>query len=180
MREPWDFLAKYWRRIITPSGGCLCGYSHRISLFTVGARSFGGGYADDFGSPRTDSGYRHPADLSFVEHLCQRILKTAVRTGRPDSGYVIAIFLGKVDLSLIMSGGIISFPHLLPFMPEFHTGAIISACIIFLVSAAETIGDTSALVSGGLNREITGKEISGSLACDGYASASPPYSDARP
>ena len=31
---------------------------------------------------------------------------------------------------------------------------IISACIIFLVSAAETIGDTSALVSGGLNREI--------------------------
>ena len=63
-------------------------------------------------------------------------------------GYVIAIFLGKVDLSLIMSGGIISFPHLLPFMPEFHAGAIISACIIFLVSAAETIGDTSALVSG--------------------------------
>ena len=64
-------------------------------------------------------------------------------------GYVIAIFLGKVDLSLIMSGGIISFPHLLPFMPEFHAGAIISACIIFLVSAAETIGDTSALGSGG-------------------------------
>ena len=39
------------------------------------------------------------------------------------------------------------------------------------MSAAETIGDTSALVAGGLNREITGKEISGSLACDGYASA---------
>lgn len=42
--------------------------------------------------------------------------------------------------------------------------------IIFLVSAAETIGDTSALVSFGLDREITGKKISGSLACDGYAS----------
>ena len=35
-----------------------------------------------------------------------------------------------------------------------------SACIIFLVSAAETIGDTSALVAGGLGREITGEEIS--------------------
>ena len=45
------------------------------------------------------------------------------------------------------------------------------ACIIFLVSAAETIGDTSAMVSGGLNREITGEEIQGSLACDGYSSA---------
>lgn len=42
---------------------------------------------------------------------------------------------------------------------------------IFLVSAAETIGDTTALVSAGLNREIKGSEISGSLACDGYASA---------
>ena len=55
-------------------------------------------------------------------------------------------------------------------MPQFHPGAVASACIIFLVSAAETIGDTSALVSGGLGREITSEEISGSLACDGYAS----------
>ena len=50
-------------------------------------------------------------------------------------------------------------------------GAILSVCILFVVSAAETIGDTSALVAGGLHRKITGKEISGSLACDGYASA---------
>lgn len=40
-----------------------------------------------------------------------------------------------------------------------------------MVSAAETIGDSTAVVSGGLNREITTREISGSLACDGYASA---------
>ena len=42
---------------------------------------------------------------------------------------------------------------------------------IFLVSAAETIGDTSALVSGGLDREITKEEISGAIAVDGFASA---------
>lgn len=85
-------------------------------------------------------------------------------------GYILAITMGKVDLSMIMSGGIISLPHLMPFKPEFYPGAIISACIIFLVSAAETIGDTSALVAGGLNRKITGEEISGSLGCDGYGS----------
>ena len=60
---------------------------------------------------------------------------------------------------------------LLPYAPEFHAGAIISVAIIFLVSAAETIGDTTALVATGLNREITDREISGSLGCDGYASA---------
>ena len=75
-------------------------------------------------------------------------------------GYIVAIFMGKVDLSMIMSGGIIALPHLLPIKPEFHAGAIMSACIIFMVSAAETIGDTSALVAGGLGRDITGEEIS--------------------
>lgn len=83
----------------------------------------------------------------------------------------MAIFMGKVDLSVIFSGGLISLPHFLPYKPEFHPGAIFSVCIIFLVSAAETIGDTTAMVSSGLDRDITGKEISCSLACDGYASA---------
>ena len=59
----------------------------------------------------------------------------------------------------------------MPYKPEFHLGAIVSVAIIFLVSAAETIGDTTAMVSGGLKRDITTKEITGSLACDGYASA---------
>ena len=49
-------------------------------------------------------------------------------------------------------------------------GAIVSVAIIFLVSAAETIGDTSALCATGLEREVSEKEISGSLACDGFAS----------
>ena len=84
---------------------------------------------------------------------------------------IVAIFMGKVDLSIIFSDGLISLPSLLPYKPEFNIGAIISICIIYLVSAAETIGDTTALVSTGLGREITDKEISGSLACDGYASA---------
>ena len=69
-----------------------------------------------------------------------------------------------------MAGGLFAFPKLLPYAPEFNIGAIFSVCIIFLVSAAETIGDTTAMVATGLNRDITDKEIAGSLACDGYAS----------
>ncbi len=86
-------------------------------------------------------------------------------------GYVVAIFMDKVDLSIIFADGLIAFPKFMPYVPEFNTGAIFSVCIIYLVSAAETIGDTSAMVATGLNREITEKEISGSLVCDGYASS---------
>ena len=165
-------LAKYWRKIITPVVAASVVTAIGFSLFTVGARSFGGGYAEDFGSVENLA----IGTITLVTCLLWNIfakgyLKQLSVLAGLVVGYVISIFAGKVDLSLIMSGGLIFLPHLLPFAPEFHPGAILSACIIFLVSAAETIGDTSALVSGGLNREITGKEISGSLACDGYASA---------
>ncbi|MDD5969475.1 MAG: solute carrier family 23 protein, partial [Anaerostipes sp.] len=86
-------------------------------------------------------------------------------------GYIVAICMGKVNLSVIFSEGILSLPKFLPYRPEFHIGAIFSVAIIFMVSAAETIGDTTAMVSGGLNREIKSEEISGSLACDGFASS---------
>ena len=86
-------------------------------------------------------------------------------------GYILSIFLGKVDLSVIFSGGLLSLPHFLIFIPKFRIGAILSVCVIFMVSAAETIGDTSAMVSGGLDRTITQDEISGSLTVDGFASA---------
>ena len=43
-------LAKYWRKIITPVVAASVVTAIGFSLFTVGARSFGGGYADDFGS----------------------------------------------------------------------------------------------------------------------------------
>ncbi len=83
-------------------------------------------------------------------------------------GYVIAIVMGKVDLSVIFADGLLSLPKIIPYVPEFNLSAIFSVCIIYLVSAAETIGDTSAMVASGLNREITDREISGSLACVGY------------
>ena len=55
-------------------------------------------------------------------------------------------------------------------MPKFEIGAIVSFVVVYLVSATETIGDTAALCNGGLDRDITVEETSGSLACDGYAS----------
>ncbi len=165
-------LAKYWKKIITPIVATSVVTSIGFSLFSVGTRSFGGGYTDSFGSAENlilgtvtlaacllfnifAKGYKKQLSVLFGLFV----------------GYVLAVFMGKVDLSVIMSEGLIALPHLLPFKPEFHLGAIIGVAVIFLVSAAETIGDTSALVNSGLNREVSEKEISGSLACDGFCSS---------
>ena len=171
MEGTLGLLAKYWRKIITPIVAASVVTAIGFSLFTVGTRSFGGGYAEDFGSAQNLLlGVITLAACLLWNTLAKGYLKQLSVLAGLVVGYIVAIFMGKVDLGTLMSGGLVALPHFLPYMPEFHPGAVASACIIFLVSAAETIGDTSALVSGGLGREITSEEISGSLACDGYAS----------
>lgn len=165
-------LARYWKRIITPIVAASVVTAIGFSLFTVGARSFGGGYSEDFGSWQNLAlGTITLLTCLLWNALAKGYLKQLSVLAGLVVGYVVAIMMGKVDLSIILSGGFVSLPHFLPFAPSFHPGAIFSVIIIFLVSAAETIGDTSAMVSGGLGRTIEEKEISGSLACDGYASS---------
>ena len=165
-------LAKYWRKIIAPIVAATVVTAIGLSLFTVGARSFGGGYTEDFGSAEnlllgTITLVVCLAWNCFVKGYLKQL---SVLAGLA-VGYVAAIFMGKVDLSVIFADGLISFPEILPYVPEFNIGAIISVAIIYLVSAAETIGDTTAMVASGLNRDITDREIAGSLACDGYSSS---------
>ncbi len=164
-------LAKYWRKIISPIVAASVVTAIGFSLFTVGARSFGGGYTEEFGSLDNLLLGTITLVVCLVWNCIAKgyLKQLSVLVGLV-VGYVVAIIMGKVDLSLIFSGGFISLPKIMPYVPEFNFSAIFSVCIIYLVSAAETIGDTSAMVSTGLNREITDREISGSLACDGYSS----------
>lgn len=165
-------FAKYWRKIISPVVAASVVISIGYSLFSVGARSFGGGYVEDFGSASN----LLLGTITLVVCLAWNCLakgylkQLSVLVGLV-VGYVVAACMGKVDLSAIFSEGVFSLPSLLPYAPEFHAGAIFSVAIIFLVSAAETIGDTTALAAGGLGRDVTVKEISGSLACDGFSSS---------
>lgn len=165
-------LAKYWKKLISPIVAASVVTAIGYSLFTVGARSFGGGYTEDFGSAENLLLGTITLLVCLIWNIKAKgyLKQLSVLVGLI-VGYIVAICMGKVDFSVILSGGIISLPKLLPYMPEFHPGAIFSVAIIFLVSAAETIGDTTAMVSSGLKRDITEKEITGSLSCDGYASA---------
>lgn len=165
-------FAKYWRKIISPIVAASVVTAIGYSLFSVGARSFGGGYAEDFGSAQN----LILGTVTLIVCLAWNIfakgyLKQLSVLAGLIVGYIVAIFMGKVDLSVIMADGLVSLPKILPYKPEFNISSILSVCIIYLVSAAETIGDTTAMVSMGLNRDIEDKEIAGSLACDGYASS---------
>ncbi len=165
-------FAKYWRKVISPIVAATVVTSIGFSLFTVGARSFGGGYTAEFGSPKNlILGAVTLVVCLLWNCLMKGYLKQLSVLVGLFVGYIVAICMGKVDLSTIFADGIISLPRLMPFVPKFEIGAILSVCIIYLVSAAETIGDTTAMAATGLGRGITDREISGSLACDGFSSA---------
>ena len=166
-------FAKYWRRIISPIVAAVVVTSIGFSLLSVGATSFGGGSgAADFGSPQNlVLGCVSLAACLVFQVLAKGKTKQLSVLFGLIVGYVLAVFMGKVDFSGFADVGLFALPQPMPFAPEFNLGAIVSVALIFLVSATETIGDTTALTMVGLNREVRERELSGSIACDGFASA---------
>ena len=165
-------FAKHWRRFVSPIVSASVVTAIGFSLLPVGTRSFGGGYSESFGSAEN-------LLLGTVTLVCCLLFNIFAHSYWKQLsvlfglivGYILACMMGIVDLSTIFTGGWIAFPKFLPFTPEFNIGAIIAVTIIFLVSAAETIGDSTAVVASGLNRDIEEKEIIGALSCDGFGSA---------
>ena len=166
-------FAKYWRKIISPIVSACVVTAIGFSLLSVGANSFAGGSgAADFGSAQNWI-------LGSVTLVCC-ILFNIFAKGHLKQlsvlfglvvGYIVALCIGKVDLSALQGVGVVSLPKIMPYKPVFNLSAIVSVTMIFLVSATETIGDTSAMTNTALGREATEKEISGSLACDGLISS---------
>ncbi len=166
-------LAKYWRKIISPIVAASVVTAIGFSLLSVGASSFGGGSdAPDFGSfQNLLIGFITLLSCLIFQIFAKSYLKQLSVLFGLVVGYIIAACLGVVEFSALNGIGSISFPHFLPFTPEFHAGPILTVIMIFLVSATETIGDTSALAASALDRDVTDKEITGSLACDGFISS---------
>lgn len=165
-------FAKYWIKYITPIVAATVVTGIGFSLLVIGANSFAGGQgARDFGSARNWT----VGTVTLISCLVfsawgKGYLKSLSVLGGLIVGYVAAAFMGMVDLSF-EGVGIVALPKILPFKPEFDLGAILSIICIFLVSATETIGDTTALTSSAMNRDITQRELSGTIACDGFVSS---------
>ena len=166
-------FAKYWRGLVAPIVAACVVTSIGFSLLSVGANSFGGGNgAADFGSVQNWFLGTVTLLCCLLFHIIAKgpVKQLSVLFGLT-VGYVLAIFMGMVDFSALQGVKAVSVPEFLPFTPVFNFNAIISVVLIFLVSATETIGDTSAMTNTVLHREPTDKEISGALACDGFVSS---------
>ena len=96
MEGTLGLLAKYWKKIISPIVAASVVTAIGFSLFTVGTRSFGGGYSDDFGSAQNlILGTITLLGLPDLEHKSKRILETAFRFSRPDRRLYRGCFYGK-------------------------------------------------------------------------------------
>lgn len=165
-------FAKYWIRIISPVVAATVVTAIGFSLLPIGANSFAGGQgAADFGAAHNwiVGTVTLLACVSFHVFAKGYLRSLAVLMGLI-VGYILALCMGMIDFSPLKGCSIIAIPKFLPFSPEFRLGPTLSVIAIFLVSATETIGDTSALASSALGRNATEKEISGSIACDGFVS----------
>lgn len=165
-------FAYQWKKVISPIIAAAVVTSIGFSLLPIGANSFAGGEgAADFGSAKnwivgtvtllTCFGF-----FAFAKGFLKSL---SVLMGLI-VGYVLAACIGMVNLSF-MNVSVIDIPDFLPFKPEFKLGAILPIICIYLVSATETIGDTSALTSFAFKREPTTKELQGSISCDGFISS---------
>ena len=166
-------FAKYWMRIISPIVAATVVTAIGFSLLSVGANSFAGGQgAADFGAAHNwIVGTVTLLSCLIFSILTKGYLKVISILFGLIVGYVLSIFFGMVDFSVLKGTGIIALPAILPFKPEFNVGAILSMVVIYLVSATETIGDSTAVAETALKRKITEKELSGSLAVDGFVSS---------
>ena len=87
------------------------------------------------------------------------------------AGYLVAFMFGMVNFAAVGKASWVTGLQTLPYGFEFNLGAVIGVTIVSIVSAVETIGDTSATAKAGAGREATDEEISGATYADGLGTA---------
>ena len=165
-------VPRLWTRLISPIVAATVVTAIGFSLLPIGANSFAGGVGSpSFGS--ADNWIVGTVTLLtclLTQVLARGFLRSLSVLVGLAVGYVLAVCMGMVDFSALSGVGVVALPTIMPFTPEFHLDAILAIVCVFLVSATETIGDTSALCSGALGRDVTTKEMGASVACDGFVS----------
>ena len=86
-------------------------------------------------------------------------------------GYSLAYMQGMVNFSPVEKASWFAGLKVMPYGFNFSLGAVIAVTLVSIVSAIETIGDTSATTKAGAGREATDEEISGATYADGLGTA---------
>ncbi len=87
------------------------------------------------------------------------------------AGYLVAFMFGMVNFAAVDKASWLTGLQTLPYGFEFNLGAVIGVTLVSIVSAVETVGDTSATAKAGAGREATDEEISGATYADGLGTA---------
>ena len=171
-----------------------------LSLISVGINSFGGGNNNgDFGSlPNLFVGTVVLVTIILLKHFTKGVTSTASILIGVVVGYIVCGVMGLIlpttyqyvdpntqetitktcswvlDFSKVSEASWFAVPAFMPFgftKEMIDLRAIIPIVIMFIVTAVETVGDTSGITEGGLGREATDKELAGSVICDGLGSS---------
>ena len=186
------FFIKPLRKLFPPVVTGTVVLAIGLSLISVGVNSFAGGSgAKDFGSLENLAvGAVVLIVIVALKHFTKGITSTSSILFGIIFGYIFCAVLGLLlphtavnaegveytkawvlNWSKIADAAWFSIPALLPVKPVFDMAAIIPVCIMFIVTAVETVGDTSGCIEGGMGREATDTELSGAVTCDGLGSS---------
>ena len=163
-----------------------------LSLIAVGINSFGGGFkTKDFGSVENlGLGLFVLIVILCFKHGTKGFFSSSSILFGIIAGYIAAFIMGMVlpttgvtakgvtftkswvlNWDKVANAGWFAVPEFMPVDIIFDMRAIIPVCIMFIVTAVETVGDISGVMEGGLEREATDKELAGGVICDGLGSS---------
>lgn len=184
------FFIKPLRKFFPPIVTGVVVLSIGLSLISVGIKYYAGGVgAKDFGSlENLLIATIVLVIIVFIQHHFDGFVSaTAILIGIVIGYIIVAIMTLTLANTFVLDGqeitkswvlqwhkvreaGWFSIPKFMPVKLVFDLRAIIPMVIMFIVTAVETIGDVSGITQGGLKREATDRELSGSVICDGVGS----------
>lgn len=166
------FFIKPLKKLFPPIVTSLVIISIGLSLLPVGVNYFAGGSgAEDFGSLKhLLVGTIVIITIIILKQFTKGFLSVSSILIGIVVGYIVAICLNMVDFTPVKEAAWISLPKFMPTGIEFNLNAIIAMGIMFIATTVETIGDVSGITNGGLNREPTDDELTGSVLADGVGS----------
>lgn len=172
------WLLPYLKRVITPTVSGVVVMMIGLSLIHVAIVDFGGGFASKADGTFGSWENLGLASLVLVIILVFNCFKSPMlRMGGIAIGlvvgYIVALFMGKVDFSALNNLPIITVPVPFKYGFDFEWHAFLIAGTIYLLSVFEAVGDltATALVS---NQAIKGekfdKRLRGGVMADGLVS----------
>lgn len=181
-------FVKWWGKIIKPIVPAIVVLGIGLSLLSVGAEYFLGGSSAIADLSISNAQFACYVIVGLFTLLVGILWSLFIKGIWKNlniiiamiAGYLLALIFnytvapGIIDFSTLQVNSIadvINVPMPLDFTKlVFKPIPIVLTCLIFLVATVEGIGDSSAVCSGGLNRQITYRELGGVLTVDGFSS----------